>query len=1045
MDLGKKLRQTLAKLTNRPYVDEDAVKSLIKDLQRVLISSDVNVKLVFQLSKKIEERALKSKKLEALSLKEHVMKVVYEELVELMGKTYTPRLDNHRILMAGLFGSGKCIHKDSIIPLADGRIKTIKEIYDEHSEVDEQTIEDGFKIECPKNGPMVYAFNKETLKIEKRKASTLWKLKKNSKLIKVKLDNGNNHSIIVTPEHPFFILNNGRVEQVRADDLRENLYVSASAYLEFDGTLQKIENKILDSFGDFKVLNSEVSSIIHRELKLRFGTLDNAYKKLEIKEAYCTFTANLKHGRVPVSIINKLRKSGMKFNFQDCIAVVGSRKGSGGLVAFPINLPVTFNEELAEFLGYVFGDGYVYKSYVEITNNDEEILSRVNELSKNLFGLEGKVKVDKRNGVKKIFLGSRTLVAFLNKIFGLPVGKKSHKMILPDVILKSQKNVLKFFIRAYFDTDGYVEKSKRTIEFCSASMSFLEQLRTVFLRYGMFPAVSKRIINGKEYYRLYLRSDDVTRFYSEFSSILPRKRSRLERLSKITGQTPGNHQLIQVGSLLKQVRETHGLSIGEVQENVSSFGIYEGEGLITRNSLLKFLSLLDNPHKSWLTLVSKIKEGTSYGKLIEENQGWATASLYRLEQQNYISKLDGQYDLTPQGEEILYESQHLDPKYLNKLKHLAFSDVCWLKVKSVEEVGSEEYVYDLTVDDLHTFVANGIIVHNTTSTGKVAHYYKSKGLSVGVVAADVDRPAAQEQLEQISEQVHANFYTIKGEKDAAKIVQDALKKSKDDVIIVDSAGRSAFDDQMTEELKAIAAALVPDENYLVVSADIGQVAGKQSEQFNSAVPLSGVIVTKMEGSGKGGGALSAVSATGASIAFIGTGEKMEDLEVYDSERFVGGLLGVPDLKGLMEKVEKISKETDIQKIATEELTIESFYEQLKAAKKMGPLGNVFSMLGAADLPKELVQQSEEKLKKFENMINSMTQTEKKDAKLIRRQPTRIARIAAGSGCTELDVREFLSQFEKMEKMMGQFKKNRGFRKKVEQMLQGGQMGNMNLT
>jgi signal recognition particle subunit SRP54 len=198
----------------------------------------------------------------------------------------------------------------------------------------------------------------------------------------------------------------------------------------------------------------------------------------------------------------------------------------------------------------------------------------------------------------------------------------------------------------------------------------------------------------------------------------------------------------------------------------------------------------------------------------------------------------------------------------------------------------------------------------------------------------------------------------------------------------------------------------------------------------------------MEGSGKGGGALSAVAATGAKIAFIGVGEKMDDLEVYDSQRFVGRLLGVPDLKGLMEKVERIAKETDIQKLATDELTIESFYEQLKAAKKMGPLGNVFSMLGAADLPKEFVQQSEDKLKKFENMINSMTKAEKKDAKVIRKQPTRITRIANGAGCTEKDVREFLSQFEKMEKMMSQFQKNRGFRKKIEQMLSGGGMANM---
>ena len=382
-----------------------------------------------------------------------------------------------------------------------------------------------------------------------------------------------------------------------------------------------------------------------------------------------------------------------------------------------------------------------------------------------------------------------------------------------------------------------------------------------------------------------------------------------------------------------------------------------------------------------------------------------------------------------------------------------------LKTKKLEALTLREHVMKVVYEELvelmgktyaprldkHRILMCGLFGSGkTTSTAKIAHFYKSKGLSVGMVAADVDRPAAQEQLEQLAKQVNANFYTMKDEKNAAKIVKDALSKSKDDVIIVDSAGRSAFDEQMVGELKAIASELEPEETYLVVSADIGQVAGRQAEEFNSAVPLSGVVVTKMDGSGKGGGALSAVAASGARIAFIGVGEKMGDFEVYDSGRFVGRLLGVPDLKGLMEKVEKISKEQDMQKLATEELTIESFYEQLKAAKKLGPLSSVFSMLGAADVPKEMVQQSEEKLKKFESMINSMTPAEKKNAKLIKSQPGRIARIAQGSGCSEKDVREFLSQFEKMEKMMGQIQKNRGFRKKIEQMMAGGKLANMKM-
>lgn len=340
--------------------------------------------------------------------------------------------------------------------------------------------------------------------------------------------------------------------------------------------------------------------------------------------------------------------------------------------------------------------------------------------------------------------------------------------------------------------------------------------------------------------------------------------------------------------------------------------------------------------------------------------------------------------------------------------------------------------------DKHRILVCGLYGSGKTTTcAKIAHFYKTRGLSVALVAADTDRPAAQEQLEQLSKQVGAAFYTIKGEKNPARIATDALAKAKEEVLIVDSAGRNAFDGQLVEELRAIADAIKPDERYLVVSADIGQIAGKQAAEFDSAVKLSGVIVTKMDGSGKGGGALSSVAASDAKIAFIGVGEKITDFEPYDSERFVGRLLGVPDIGALMEKIKEISKEADLKAIESEELTIESFYEQLKAAKKLGPLGNVFSMIGAVDVPKEMVQQSETKMKTYEAMINSMTKAERKDASLLKTNSARLKRIAAGSGTDEKEVREFLSQFEKMEKMMNMFKKNRGFRKKMEKMMQGG--------
>lgn len=325
----------------------------------------------------------------------------------------------------------------------------------------------------------------------------------------------------------------------------------------------------------------------------------------------------------------------------------------------------------------------------------------------------------------------------------------------------------------------------------------------------------------------------------------------------------------------------------------------------------------------------------------------------------------------------------------------------------------------------------------TTTAGKLSHFYKSRGLSVGVVACDVDRPAAYEQLEQVAKQSGTAFYGINGEKDVRVILEDAKRKWKEDIVIVDSSGRSAFEEALLEQLKTINAAFGPDEKFLVLSADIGQVAGKQSAQFHEAVGLSGVIITKMDGSGKGGGALSAVASSNAKVAFIGTGEKMDALEPFDAQKFVGRLLGFPDLAALMEKVKKIAEEESLPENPLEDkLTLKVFYEQLRAAKKLGPLSGVFSMMGAADVPQDIVKTSEDKLKKYETIINSMTPKERDDAALLRKQHSRITRIAKGAGTTEQDVRELLTQFEKVSGMFTQFKKNRGFRKRMEKMMKG---------
>lgn len=327
----------------------------------------------------------------------------------------------------------------------------------------------------------------------------------------------------------------------------------------------------------------------------------------------------------------------------------------------------------------------------------------------------------------------------------------------------------------------------------------------------------------------------------------------------------------------------------------------------------------------------------------------------------------------------------------------------------------------------------------TTAAAKLAYFYKNKGLSTALIACDVDRPAAYDQLKQLSEQVGCAFYGIQGEKDVRKIIRYALQNAKEDVLILDSAGRNAFDDKLREELQLIDEEFKPDEKYLVLSADIGQVAGKQAEEFDNSVGITGVIVTKIDGSAKGGGTLSAVAAAKhARVAFLGHGEKIEDLEVYNPEKFVGRLLGFPDFETLMKKIKKIAEEEQLKEKPIEKLTLEDFRDQLRAARKMGPLDKVFGMFGAPDLPKDLLQQGEEKLRKYEAIIDSMTPEERKNPEIVKKSRSRMERIARGAGVEVSDVRQLIREFERVTKMLNMFKKNRGLRKKAEKLLKSGE-------
>ncbi len=316
----------------------------------------------------------------------------------------------------------------------------------------------------------------------------------------------------------------------------------------------------------------------------------------------------------------------------------------------------------------------------------------------------------------------------------------------------------------------------------------------------------------------------------------------------------------------------------------------------------------------------------------------------------------------------------------------------------------------------------------TTTAAKIAKYFKDRGLKTAVVAADTWRPAAYEQLKQLAESYGIAFYGEKGEKDAVKIVKNALQELKDyDMIIIDTAGRHALEDELIQEMVEIAKAAEPDYKLLVLDAAIGQLASKQAKAFHEAVGIDGIIITKFDGTAKGGGALSAAREIGIPIAFIGTGEKVEDFEKFDPAGFISRLLGMGDIKALIEKIERIASEEELDPEAFLKgtFTLKDIYKQIEAMNKMGPIRKIFEMLPfglGLRVDDEVMEMTQEKMKKFKVIMDSMTEEELLNPKII--DSSRIRRIAIGSGTSPQDVKELLKYYKTMRNLMKKMKKRK---------------------
>ena len=290
----------------------------------------------------------------------------------------------------------------------------------------------------------------------------------------------------------------------------------------------------------------------------------------------------------------------------------------------------------------------------------------------------------------------------------------------------------------------------------------------------------------------------------------------------------------------------------------------------------------------------------------------------------------------------------------------------------------------------------------TTTTAKLARYFQKKGLRVGVICADTFRPGAYDQLATLCAKINVPCFGNSQEKDALALTRQGLAALKElEVLIVDTQGRHALEVNLIKEIIELNVLTQATHRWLVIDAALGQQASEQARRFHEAIDIDGVIITKMDGTAKGGGALSAVAETKSGIVFIGQGETIEDLERFEPDGFISRLLGMGDLKALYEKATEAIKaeDVDVNAMMKGKFTLRDMYKQLEALNKMGPLKQIMNMLplGNMELPEGVYDVTSTKMVRYRIIMDSMTSSELDDPSLI--NSSRMQRIAHGAGAT----------------------------------------------
>ena len=377
---------------------------------------------------------------------------------------------------------------------------------------------------------------------------------------------------------------------------------------------------------------------------------------------------------------------------------------------------------------------------------------------------------------------------------------------------------------------------------------------------------------------------------------------------------------------------------------------------------------------------------------------------------------------------VLEITKHLEERALNETPPPGLSrkdHIVKILYDELSKLLGNESEFDFKPDKQNKIILVGIQGSGkTTVASKLAKFLTGQGYKVGVVGADTYRPGALVQLKTMCEKSNVEVYGEENNKDSPNIVKNGLKHFAGqplDVILIDTAGRHKEEQDLLDEMDRINKVADPDLALLVIDGTIGQQCFNQAEAFHKTIPVGGIIITKLDSSAKGGGALAASAATGAQIMYIGTGERIDDLEKFSPTRFVGRLLGMGDIQAILDLAKRLENEGDdvrMKRISSGKMNMEDFLSQLEDVSKMGSLqGIIDSMPGLSGMVKgDQVGQMEGKVTKWRFIIQSMTQAEKADPEGLLNS-SRIKRISRGSGWAEGEVKELIKNYKNSKNMM----------------------------